>query len=218
MKRMIILILLLTMTISIFAEIKPRSKAFQSMLIPGGGELSMGKSSGYFFLGTEIMLWAATFYFDNEIDLKNKASKNYAYKYAHISSEIELNEDYLYDIKKYMSYGYEAGGFNAKIVEQAIAMFPDDPAAQTAYIDENVYSDEYYWNWDDSDRKHDYVIMRKRMTQYEGYIKGISGGIIANHLFSAINSLIIANGIKNVELNMNFDSNFNPVFLAKYKF
>jgi hypothetical protein len=178
----------------------------------------MNNSSGYFFLGTEILLWAATFYFDNEIDLKDKASRNYAYKYAHISTEIELTDDYLYHVKRYLTSGYEAGGYNAKIVEQAIALFPDDPAAQTAYIDENAYPDEYYWNWDSADYKHNYAIMRKRMVQYEGYIKGITGGIIANHLFSAINSLMIANNINNVELSMDFDQEFNPVFLAHFKF
>ncbi|MCF7792624.1 MAG: hypothetical protein K9N09_00875 [Candidatus Cloacimonetes bacterium] len=218
MKKLIIIFLLMILAINIFCEVKPRSKALKSALIPGWGELSMKKSSGYFFMGTELILWAATFYFDNEIDLKEKASKNYAYKYAHINTDIELTEDYLYDVKKYMSSGYEAGGYNAKIVEQAMAMFPDDPAAQTAYIDENTYSDEYYWNWDDTERKHDYAILRKRMTQYDGYIKGITGGIIANHLFSAINSLMIANKINNVELSMDFDEQFNPTFLATYKF
>ncbi len=211
-------LMFLLMQSNIFAEFNPRTQALKSALVPGWGELSMEKNSGYIFLGTELFLWLASFYFDQEIDLKDKASKNYAYKYAHIGTDIKLTEEYLFHLKKYMSSGYETGGYNAKIIEQAMAMFPDDPAAQTSFIEANIYTDEYFWQWDNYDRKYDYAIMRKRINQYEGYIKGITGGIIANHLFSAINSLLTANKINKLKFSMEFDNEFNPAFLATYKF
>jgi len=205
-------------TVSLHSEVNPRSKAFKSLLIPGWGELSMGKNSGYCFLAAEVILWASSYYFEEEIDLKDKASRNYAYKYAGVNTDIELTNDYLYNMKKYMSSGYESGGYNAKIAERAMSLYPDDPAAQTEYIETYAYSDEYAWEWESSTKKYNYTIMRKRMTQYKGYIKGITGGIVANHLFSAINTLLTANKINRLELSMRFDYDMNPTFLASYKF
>ncbi|RLC54170.1 MAG: hypothetical protein DRH79_01415 [Candidatus Cloacimonadota bacterium] len=195
-----------------------RKQMFKSALIPGWGELSQDNKTGYIFLASELILWSSVFYFQQESDLKDTASRNYAIKYAHIDPELELTEDYLYDLRKHLSSGYETGGFNAGVVETAKAMFPDDLVKQDEYIGANVYSDEFYWEWDSRENKHDYAIFRKRMVQYSGYIKGITGGIIANHLVSALNSLIFAKKQNKVKMNVQFDTEMNPVLLVNYKF
>lgn len=199
-------------------QINPGKQFLKSALIPGWGELSMQKNSGYVFLAAEFMMWSTTFYFKEETKLKDKASINYAIKYAHIDPQGDYNEDYYYHLSKYVNYGYETGGYNAHIVETAMAKYPDDQAAQSAYIQANSYSENFYWNWDDKNRKHDYAIMRKRITEYSNYISGISGIIIANHLVSAINSLLLTNKINRLEMGMELNSEMNPTLTLSYKF
>ena len=217
--KLIILITLIVLFSGLWAEkTNPRKQMFKSVLIPGWGELSQENNSGYLFLASELILWSSVFYFQQESDLKEKASINFAIKYAHIDPELDLSDDYLYNLKRYLSSGYETGGYNARIVEIAKTMFPDDDEAQTEYILANEYSDEFYWEWDSKADKHDYAIMRKRMIQYSGYIKGITGGIIANHLISAINSLLITNKQNKVKMNVQFDTEMNPILCVTYKF
>ena len=217
--RFIFLIILIILFNGLQAEnTSTRKQMLKSVLIPGWGELSQGNNSGYLFLTSELILWSSVFYFQQESELKDKASINFAIKYAHIDPELELSDEYLYDLKRYLSSGYETGGYNARIVEIAKTMFPDDPDAQTEYINANEYSDEFYWEWDSKANKHDYAILRKRMIQYSGYIKGITGGIIANHLISAINSLLIANKQDKVKMNVRFDTEMNPMLCITYKF
>jgi len=199
-------------------QINGRKQMFKSALIPGWGELSMGNKSGYVFLASELILWSSVFYFQQESDLKDTASQNYAIKYAHVDPDLEMTEDYLYDLRRNLSSGYETGGYNAGIVETAKAMFPDDLVLQDQYIEDHIYSDEFYWEWDSRENKHDYAILRKRMVQYSGYIKGITGGIIANHLVSALNSLIFAKKRNKVKMNVQFDTEMNPILLVNYKF
>jgi hypothetical protein len=199
-------------------QINSRKQFLKSALVPGWGELSMQKKSGYAFLAAELMMWSAVFYFDQETDLKEKAYKNYAIKFAHIDPQGDFDEDYYYRLSKYISYGYNSGGYNAHIVEEAMSKFPDDPVAQSEYIQEYSYSEDYYWEWDDKDHRHDFAIMRKRVTEYKSYIKGITGGILANHLISAINSLLTANKINKLELGMEFNKDLNPTLTLSYKF
>jgi hypothetical protein len=200
------------------AEVNIRSAVVKSALVPGWGELSLNNKTGYAFLTAEIALWAINFYYNQEIDIKDKASRNYAIKYAGVDPTIEFNEKYLYHIHRYISSGYETGGYNAKIVQQAINLYPDDPVAQTNYIEANVYDDDHYWYWENTDRKYNYSIMRKRINQYEGYLKGISGVIIANHLFSALNTLLLANKLSQLEFSLYMNENCNTFFQASYRF
>lgn len=199
-------------------QINSKKQFLKSALIPGWGELSMQNNSGYVFLAAELMMWSTTFYFNEEAKLKDKASINYAIQYAHIDPAGDYNEDFYYHLSRYIDYGYETGGYNAHIVEVAMAKFPDDQAAQSEYIQTNSYSEDFYWNWDNKIRKHDYAIMRKRITEYNSYISGISGVIIANHLISAINSLLLANKINRLEMGMEFNSEMNPTLTLSYKF
>lgn len=219
MRSFLLLLMIIIFCSSLQAEeINRRKQMFKSALIPGWGELSQQKNSGYIFLTAEVILWSSVFYFQQESDLKNKASINYAVKYAHIDPEIEITDDYLRDLKKYLSSGYNSGGYNAGVVETAQALYPDDPHAQTEYIENHVYSDEYYWEWEDKTRRYDYAILRKRIVQYSGYIKGITGAIIANHLISALNSLLIANKKDNLTFDVRFENDLKPMLFVNYKF
>ena len=218
-KLVLTVIMIICLSSSLFSQqINSRKQFLKSALIPGWGELTMQKNSGYVFLAAELLMWSTVFYFDEEAKLKKTSSINYAIKYAHIDPDGDYDSDFYYNLSKYKSSGYNSGGYNAHIVEEAMAKFPDDPAAQSTYIQNNAYNEDHFWQWDDKDNKHDYAIMRKRITEYKSYIKGITGGILANHLISAINSLLLANKINRMELGMEFNQDLDPTLTISYKF
>jgi len=214
---LIILILLIT-SVMIAKEVNVRTHMLRSALVPGWGELAAGNKTGYAFLASEVILISSHFYFLAEADLKDKASYNYAVKYAHINPDLELTDDYYYHLSRYMNSSFDTGGYNAYIVEIAKARYPDDPEAQTVYIENNKYSDDEYWAWDDEIKQNDYSILRKRITQYGDYAKAITGAIIANHIISALNAFRVSSHLKKVNAQVQFDSDMNPLFTLQYKF
>jgi len=217
-KLLFIILMICIAGVSSADEINIRKHMLRSALVPGWGELSAGNKSGLAFLASEIILISSRFYFVFEADLKAKASYNFAVKYAHIDPELDLTDDQYYDMTRYLSSGYNTGGYNANIVEVAKSLYPDDLQAQTQYIQENAYNDLEYWNWDDEARQKDYSILRKRITQYGDYVKAITGAIIANHIFSAINSFRVGSHIKKLNAQVQFSKSMEPMLTIQYKF
>ena len=217
-KFILILLLILMASLVMAKEINIKTHMLRSALIPGWGELTADNKSGFIFLASEVLLLSSRFYFLEEADLKEKASFNYAVKYAHIDPDLDLTDVHLYHMSRYMSSGFDAGGYNAYIVEIAKARYPYDPEAQTQYIEENSYSDDDYWGWDDEIKQNEYSILRKRITQYGDYTKAITGAIIANHIISALNAFRASSRLKNLNAQVQFDSNMNPLFTLQYKF
>ena len=217
-KLILILIILSLFSLMIAKEINTRAYMLRSAIIPGWGELAAGNKTGLVFLASEVLLLSTRFYFIEEADLKAKASYNFAVKYAHIDPDLDLSDEYYYHMSRYMNSGFNTGGYNAHIVEIAKARYPDDPEAQTQYIEENSYSDDEYWGWDNEDKQNDYSILRKRITQYGDYAKAITGAVIANHIISALNAFRVSSHLKNLNAQVQFDSNMNPVFTLQYKF
>ena len=217
-KVVIILLFLIIFSTLFCQENTGRKYFFRSLLIPGWGELSQRNYSGYVFLTSELLMWFSRYYYLEEADLKEKASFNYAVKFANIDPNQDYSNEYFSHLKKYDSSGYETGGYNAHIVELAKNLYPDDLEAQTEYINANAYSDEYFWQWDDDAKQHEYAILRKRIIQYNDYAKTLVGAILVNHLISAINSMRINSKLKRLRAGIEFNSNMNPIISLKYKF
>ncbi|MCD6176967.1 MAG: hypothetical protein J7K29_03930 [Candidatus Cloacimonetes bacterium] len=217
-KVLLILILISITSFTVAKEVNIKTHMLRSALIPGWGELAAGNKTGLIFLASEIVLLSSRFYFLEEADLKAKASFNYAVKYAHINPNIDIADEYYYHLSRYMNSGFNTGGYNAYIVEIAKARFPDDQEAQTQYIEENEYSDDEYWGWDDSIKQNKYSILRKRITQYGDYAKAITGAVIANHIISALNAFRVSSRLKNLNAQVQLDNNMNPIFTLQYKF
>ena len=215
----VIILMFLIIFSTLFAgENAGRKYFFRSLLIPGWGELSQKNNSGYILLTSELLFWSSRYYFLEEADLKDKASFNYAVKFAHIDPNRAYSNEYFFHLKKYDSSGYETGGYNAYIVELAKNLYPEDLEAQTAYINANAYSDEHFWQWDDDNKQHEYAILRKRIIQYNDYAKTLIGAILANHLISAINSLRIHSKLKRLQAGIELNSNMDPLISIKYSF
>lgn len=183
-----IIILFLLCSIAIQAKGLTINPFLKSALIPGWGQLSTGNNYGYGMLASEAMFWAAYLYNDNEQDLREKASYDYALKYSHINPG-KYPAQYYRDLSKFDSSGFDAGGYNAMVRQTAIDMFPYDPDGQQAYIDENMYPDAMSWQWDSYQLRKKYSGKRKDILELKDQAQLFTGIIIANHIISGIDML-----------------------------
>jgi hypothetical protein len=106
------------------------------------------------------------------------------------------------------------------IKEEAESLYPDNVELQNEYIRDNIYDENHFWEWENDDVQHDYSIMRKRILQYKDYSQALTGAIIANHLVSALTSLISSNKKKKrrSEFGIFPDFNRNINIVYSYKF
>jgi hypothetical protein len=215
-KVILLLIALLLLSVSLNSkEIAPRTAFLKSALIPGWGELSQGNNSGYFMLAAEFLLWSSIFYFNEEEDLLLKESFNYAVKYAHIDPNADFDDEYLYHLTRYNSSGFNTGGYNSYIIAQAESI--EDPEERLEFIENNIYPEDLFWEWDNEEHRRQYGIKRKDSTHFTDYAKAVTGAIIANHIISAINSIRISKKNK-IDLKVSFNSELDPQLLINYKF
>ncbi|MCK4956539.1 MAG: hypothetical protein KAS49_02805 [Candidatus Cloacimonetes bacterium] len=196
----------------------PISSFFKSAIVPGWGELSANNYSGFVFITAETILWLSKYYVNNERTLSERKAHNYAVQFAHIDPSLDFDEDFYDHMKAFASSGYETGGYNSFIAEQAIARFPNKKEAQTLYIAANSYSEEYSWNWDSYDDRAYYSGRRTDILDFSDVSKAITGVIILNHLISGINSLRGSAKRKRLETRVSLDSEFNPLLFVSYKF
>ncbi|MDP2401567.1 MAG: hypothetical protein Q8M66_06270, partial [Actinomycetota bacterium] len=71
----------------------------------------------------------------------------------------------------------------------AINLYPNDPASQQQYIDANMYSDDYAWNWDSPDHRGQYSRIRIKTQTLRDYGTMAVGVLILNHLISGFDVL-----------------------------
>lgn len=179
------------------------SPILKSALVPGWGQVSIDRPYGYAMLASEFFCWSAYYYSHNEQTLKARESYEYALEFAHINPG-SYNSSYYNNLRKFNSSGFEAGGYNDFIRQEAIYRYPDDPVQQQAYIDENGIPDEMAWNWDNIQRREDYSIIRKEILELKDQAQIISGVLIANHLISSIDILRLKKHWKHVKPSFSY--------------
>lgn len=186
-KYLVTLLLLLACGASLAAE-GTGLQLVQSLVLPGLSQVRHGRNYGYGMLTAEAALISSLLYLNEEAQLKTQEYYEYALKYAHITPG-DLADSYLRDLSKFNSSGYEAGGYNAWVRQEALRLFPQDPAQQQIYIDENIYLDDQAWNWDSVDNRGQYVQIRTEAQNMRDYRMLAVGVMIVNHLISGIDVL-----------------------------
>lgn len=215
--KLLLFAVLLFNTLLLLGNQNPRMSFLKSAIIPGWGELSNNSKSGYVFIASEVIFWFSKYYLISESENYEQASVLHAIKFAHINPDKNFDDTYFDNLRRYLSYGYDSGGYNANIVMQAKNRYPDDLQEQQNYIMENIYDDSFYWNWDNKDKQREYKILRKRISEYSDYSKAVTGFIILNHLISAFNSARISSKLKRIEFQATF-KNSSPGIMCQYSF
>lgn len=159
-----------------------------SVVVPGSGQLSLNHNYGYGMLTGEVLAWSSYLYSSNEQKLKGRESYEYALKFAHINPG-SYNESYYTDLTKFMSSGYDAGGYNASIRQEALSHLEWSVEMQQEYIDAHAIPEDKSWSWDSSQDRKRFSTIRKDILVLQDQAQVITGIIIANHILSTIDML-----------------------------
>ena len=178
-------------------EVKSVTKAFfLSLFLPGTGEAYVGKT-GYtkVFMSIELVGWGL--FIANRINVNKREEdyKNYAAEHAGLNGQ-EPSDQYWIDIGKYDNiYLYNEQRRRDRNIE---ALYPENS--------------RYQWQWDNYANRLYYDGYRIETRQIDENKIYIVGGIILNHVVSAINALRVARAHnRNIEeLGLRFDFNYSP--------
>jgi len=178
-------------------ETKSVTKAFfLSLLLPGTGEAYVGET-GYtkVFMSIELAGWGL--FIANRINVNKREEdyKNYAAEHAGLSSQ-DRTDQYWIDIGKYDDiYLFNEQRRRDRDIE---ALYPE--------------SRNYQWQWDNHANRLYYDGYRIETRQIDENKIYIVGGIILNHVVSAINALRVArtHNREIEELGWRFDFDYNP--------
>ncbi|MEF3695238.1 MAG: hypothetical protein V3576_07815 [Candidatus Cloacimonadota bacterium] len=187
MKHFTIILFVLLLSIPLMGQNRGGSFVLSAGL-PGVMQIAKGHNYGYAMLGAEIGLWSTLFYLSTEQKLSQTEYVDYAIRYAGIRPD-DYTPDYYSHLSRYSSSGFEAGGYNSMIRQQAREIYPDDPAAQQSYIDENIYPEEQGWQWESMENRREYNRIRIYNKNLKDYSKIATGVLVLNHLISTIDFL-----------------------------
>jgi len=187
-------------------EISKGKVMLKSLILPGWGELSIGNKSGYAFLATEFMFWSTKLYFDQESDLRDRESYNHAVEFGHIERN-NYDEQFYSDMTRYIS----SDKYNQDVVyARALLLYPDDREKRDQFIEDNSYDQQHYWNWDSKTRQGEFRKLRNEKLDYSELSKVMIGTLVANRVFSVINSLRISSKLNRMQLSMDYDKKLTP--------
>ena len=211
-------LMLLVMTIQADNTIKPGINFLKSAILPGWGQLSVNKNYGYAYIFAEASFWSMHLYCNQESENNADASFKYAVKYGNVDPYYDYSNQFFEDMRHYSSSGFEEGGYNAHIVDEAEDKYPDDIVKQQQYIADNIYNEEHYWRWNSDDNQSKYSSYRRNIDEYADYLKLVAGVIAANHIISAIDALRLSNHLKKVQFGVDFNADHTPLFTCSVKF
>lgn len=160
---------------------------FLSLLLPGAGEYYAGsKKMAGIFLGTEALLWSTFTSFRVYGKWKKNDYERMAIAHAGVSAEGK-DHDYFVALELYDNIRE----YNAEMMRNRDfdALFPEN--------------EEYSWQWDSRESRLKYE--RLRVASDNAFERSllVVGGVLLNHLFSAVDALRLAQGAaKGVEVGL----------------
>lgn len=187
MKAKLLLAVFLVLISSLLAESKGW-QLVQSLAVPGLSQVRSGRNYGYAMLASEAGIIYSMYYLNSEQDLKARKSYDYALKFAHLQPG-EYPDEFYRRLGKYSSSGYDQGGYNSMVLQEAQRLYPGDLELQQNYIDANAYSDQFFWDWDSEGKQSEYLGMRSKMQDLKDFGMMATGVLIVNHLVSGIDVL-----------------------------
>ncbi len=164
-----------------------RKAVLYSALLPGLGERYVGRPGrARFFHLTEAAIWSTFAYYRIQADEREERH----IEFAQLNGGAATGQESAY---------YEHIGFWLSLEEwhdivrrDARRRFPDSPAAQQDYFDNNLrYSTGQYWEWADDSERTRYRQLRSRTERSLRNARLATGAAIFNRLASMIDALAL---------------------------
>jgi len=161
-----------------------------SCVLPGWGEIYTGHTAkGRAFMATEAAIWIAYAGFSIQEGIREDDYREFASIFAGIPDGADGS--YYQDIADYIrSEGYDS--YNEAVREEARSLYPDDPAAQDAYLAEHGYFGDESWEWADEERFREYRDLRHLASESSNRAFYMTGLALLNRAVSAIDSAWMA--------------------------
>ncbi len=173
------------------------SPVIKSLLIPGTGEFSIGNAKrGRILLSTEIALLASAVGTSTLARYEQSASQAYAAATAGVETEGKTNQFWV-DIGNYNSR--DAHNAEHLYWREYEALYSTDP--------------EWNWQWEKTSQRDKYEDMRLLSERLKLASNFIIGGIVINHIISAIDTqyLLKTAGIADISYQPSIDPQVGSV-------
>jgi len=191
--------------IFVLGAVPMQTKAiFASALLPGSGELLLGKEKGKVFLLAEAGIWFIWGSMTIYAHKYRSSSHSYAARYAH--ANINNDEDYFDLVERYQS----ADLYNEYVLRDAIDLYPGDYEKQQEFLKANGVFGDDKWRWESTDERLHYWYLRRTMRDAMKKVSYCTGMLLANRILSMIDVALFTR----IEL----DSNQGKGIGIKFKF
>ena len=165
-----------------------------SVLVPGSGELALGKTNrGALLLGSDLLALTGFWATERQKDDLIRSYKQYAQTYAGVP--ITDNDSYYQHIQQYMSSA-EFNQFQELMARNYFLIYLYDPSGYASYIAANTYSPEEAWNWQSDLHFKHYRALRSKTQKTKMYQNLSLGMLILNRVVSAIDVTFISSDRK----------------------
>jgi hypothetical protein len=166
----------------------PGKKALlYSLLLPGMGELSMGekgRATGFFI--AEGLIWSSFIYWTVAGNLRQDDYIEQANLNAGVGVTNE-SDDYWKLVGQYeRSAGSGPGSYEEDLRREARDIYPDDPAAQDAYVAQHLPTGDRAWEWTSSALQDTYVSTRENSNTAFNRAQYSYAAAILNRIVSVI--------------------------------
>lgn len=166
----------------------PGKKAMlYSLLLPGMGELSMGetgRATGFFI--AEGLIWTNFIYWTVSGNLRQDDYVEQANLNAGVGVSKE-SDDYWKLVGQYQSSsGSGSGSYEETLRREARDVYPDDPAAQDAYVAQKLPTGDRAWEWSSSTLQDTYISTRNSSSHAYNHAQYSYAAAILNRVLSVI--------------------------------
>ncbi len=173
----------------------PRKALMLSLLLPGAGELysgHKGRATGFFI--SEGAIWANFAAWEISGHLRRNNYIEQAQLNAGVGTGSE-SDDYWRLVGTYTrSSGSGVDSYEDALRRDARNEFPNDPAAQDAYVAKRLPTGNRAWNWTSASGQESYRVTRQNSTRAFNRAKFSFALAILNRLASAIDTQMLHRG------------------------
>jgi len=169
-----------------------RKALLYSLLLPGAGELSLGargRAAGFF--AAEGLIWTHYVWFEVAGRLRRDDYIEQAHLNAGVGTDSEADSYWKLVGQYERSSGSGPGSYEETVRRDARDQFPDDPAAQDAYVAKNLPSGDRAWNWSSTELQKSYRTTRASSNRAFDRAKYSFAAAILNRLVSAIDTQVL---------------------------
>lgn len=190
MKKASLLILLFAILAVQLAALPRVAYIGMSALVPGSGELALGKNTrGAAFLTLDLVTLSAFFGTQRHVDDLTTSFKQYALTYAGVP--INDEERYYQHIQQYISSN-EFNRFQELMARNYFLIYIYDPDGYSEYIVANTYSEEEAWSWDSDEHFRRFRKLRSNRQKTKMYHNLSLGVLLLNRVVSMIDTAILS--------------------------